>query len=162
MPLDHICKDAAEILGAVLLQKKVFLSTAESCTGGLIAAAITGVAGSSHWFRGGVVAYDNAVKTALLNVPGQILLCHGAVSEQTAEAMARGVARLLQTECAISVSGIAGPGGGSAEKPVGLVYIGIYYLDTVKAYRHLYAGNREMVREQAVQDALGHLREVVA
>ena len=105
--------------------KKLRIGTAESCTGGLIGAAITSIPGSSTPFKGGIIAYDNAVKRAQLGVSEDNLKIHGAVSEQVAKAMAQGALNVLEIDLAISVTGIAGPGGGSAEKPVGTVWIGL-------------------------------------
>jgi PncC family amidohydrolase len=141
-------------VGHLLIKNKFTLSVAESCTGGLIGSAITDISGSSTYFRGGVIAYDNDIKEKLLGVPHQILLDFGAVSSQTVEAMAKGACRLLETNCAISVSGIAGPDGGTALKPVGLVYIGISIEGIVKAYRFTFNGMRHEVREQSVYNAL--------
>jgi PncC family amidohydrolase len=127
----------------------------------MIGAALTATAGSSRYFRGGVIAYDNEVKQRILGVPPVTLSRHGAVSAQTVTAMAAGVAALLGTECAIAVSGIAGPGGGTAEKPVGLVYIGIHYCGRTQAFRHLFDGDREVVRERAVMEGLNELMRVM-
>ena len=114
-----------EEIGQRLLLSKQTISTAESCTGGLIASRITDVSGSSAYMMGGVVAYSNDVKNALLKVKEQTLATHGAVSEQTAAEMAQGARQLLRSDYALSVTGIAGPGGGTIEKPVGLTYIGL-------------------------------------
>jgi PncC family amidohydrolase len=157
MPFDPACNELSEKLGKILLQKHLFVSTAESCTGGLIGAAITAVAGSSQWFTGGIIAYDNSVKIRLLCVDEQIIARYGAVSEETVKAMALGAARVLKTDCSIAVSGIAGPQGGSAEKPAGLVYIGICSPGAIAGYRHQFDGGRELVRHQAVIAGLTHL-----
>ncbi|CAM3773546.1 CinA family protein [Litorimonas haliclonae] len=106
-------------------ERDLTIATAESCTGGLIGAAITSIPGSSAPFKGGIIAYDNAVKANQLDVPEAIIETHGAVSEEVAEAMAQGVLTALETDLAISVTGIAGPGGGSEEKPIGTVWIGL-------------------------------------
>src|SRR5690606_7230882 len=106
-------------LGARLLARKLTICTAESCTGGLILSRMTDISGSSAYVLGGVVAYSNAIKQAVLHVREQTLLTYGAVSEQTAREMAQGAAALFGADLAISVTGIAGPGGGTAEKPVG-------------------------------------------
>lgn len=144
-------------IAQLLLDKNLLLSTAESCTGGLISAAITDIAGSSQFFKGAVIAYDNTVKNSLLKVPESILLQYGAVSSQTVEAMVKGVCDLLGTQCAVSVSGIAGPGGGNKEKPVGLVYIGVKVKNSIWSYRHFFYGTRKQVRKTTVDAALMHL-----
>jgi len=106
-------------------EQKLTIATAESCTGGLIGAAITSIPGSSEPFKGGIIAYENTVKMRQLGVPEETLNAHGAVSEKVAKAMAQGALRTLNVDLAISVTGIAGPGGGSDEKPVGTVWIGL-------------------------------------
>jgi PncC family amidohydrolase len=125
-------------LKELLIKKGLKLSTAESCTGGLVAARIVNVPGSSAYFMGGVVAYDNTVKMKVLNVSPETLLKYGAVSEQTAKEMVIGVKKLMGTECAISTTGIAGPSGGTPEKPVGLTYIGISVGDRVEVFRFVF------------------------
>ncbi|OJU56470.1 MAG: damage-inducible protein CinA [Bacteroidales bacterium 45-6] len=112
-----------KILGNILKQKGLTLATAESCTGGHIAHKVTSISGSSAYFEGCVVSYSNKVKTSVLNVPGSAIENNGAVSEEVVRAMAKGVAQLMSTDCAISVSGIAGPDGGTPDKPVGTVWI---------------------------------------
>ncbi|MBQ8163991.1 MAG: nicotinamide-nucleotide amidohydrolase family protein [Clostridia bacterium] len=113
----------------ILKEKKLTLSTAESCTGGLIAKSITDIAGSSEVFFGGVVSYANEVKHAILGVKNETLVSYGAVSHQTAEEMALGALKACFTDIAVSTTGIAGPGGGTDEKPVGTVYVGFAYKD---------------------------------
>jgi len=125
-------------LKELLTKRGLKLSTAESCTGGLVAARIVNVPGSSAYFMGGVVAYDNTVKMKVLNVSPETLLKYGAVSEQTAKEMVIGVKELLGTECAISTTGIAGPSGGTPEKPVGLTYIGVSVGDRVEVFRFVF------------------------
>jgi len=132
------------------------LATAESCTGGAVADRIVSVAGASAAFRGGIVAYDNAVKTALLAVPPAVLDAHGAVSEETAVAMARGARRALGADVAIATTGIAGPDGGTPEKPVGLVWFALASGDDeVETRRLTFPGNRSDVRDRATMAALG-------
>lgn len=115
------------------LRKHSFtMCTAESCTGGAIASAITSQPGSSEFFKGGIVAYSNEVKMTLLGVPSEILSDYGAVSRQTVVAMVQGVKKILNCNCAIATSGIAGPGGGSADKPVGTVWVAVSVGDRVK------------------------------
>lgn len=131
------------------------LATAESCTGGLIAACLTEIAGFSDVFERGFVTYSNEAKTELLGVPAELITAHGAVSAEAARAMAEGALAHSHADIAISVTGIAGPGGGSAEKPVGLVYIGNARRgQAVMAERHLFSGDRGAVRRQAVLAAL--------
>jgi len=161
MALKPTCKELAERIGIKLIKCGLTLSTAESCTGGMIGASITSIPGASQWFRGGIIAYDNSVKMSLLNVPRSILDSNGAVSTQTAKAMAFGACLKLETECAIAVTGIAGPDGGTEEKPVGLVYIGVCYLETVEIFKHIFSGNRDDVREQTVHMGIRHLAELL-
>jgi PncC family amidohydrolase len=127
---------------------------AESCTGGSLAAAITDLAGVSSFFLGGIVSYANEVKQALLDVPEQVLREHGAVSAQTARAMAAGVRRRLSADVGISVTGIAGPGGATAGKPVGLVYIGVATPMAENIRRDIWHGDRAEVRAASVRAAL--------
>lgn len=149
----------AKKLGMLLLEKNLSLAVAESCTGGMLGAAITAISGSSAYFKGGVISYSNDIKRTILGVPGRILDNNGAVSAQTVEAMARNVRKLCQADCAIAVSGIAGPGGGTKQKPVGLVYVGIAAGKNVRSYRYLFRGNRQQIRRQAVREALGKMVE---
>ncbi len=115
----------AEELGKLLRDNGLTIAVAESCTGGLLGSMITDVPGASDYFRGGVIAYQNDVKERLLDVPTQVLATVGAVSEETARAMAHGARTLLASDIGVGVTGIAGPGGGTPDKPVGLVYIGV-------------------------------------
>jgi PncC family amidohydrolase len=141
-------------LGAALLAQSGRLAVAESCTGGGLGAAITDQAGSSAFFLGGVIAYDNHLKTSLLGVPESVLVERGAVSLEVAKRMAAGCRTRLGADVAISITGIAGPSGGTAEKPVGLVFIGVATVPTVTAHEFLFSGDRAGVRRQAVQAAL--------
>lgn len=138
------------------------LATAESCTGGLIAKLITDVAGSSGYFRGGVVSYSNAVKTDLLGVPEEQLAAHGAVSAQVARAMAVGVLHRTGADFAVAVTGISGPGGGSAAKPVGLTYVAVAGMDAAEVRRYLWSGDRSANREATARAALELLLERVS
>ncbi len=147
----------AEKLVRALTGKGMTCATAESCTGGGVGHAITGVAGSSAVFRGGVISYDNAVKRDLLGVPGEVLATSGAVSGECAAAMAEGARRLLKTDIAVSVTGIAGPDGGTAEKPVGLVWFGLADRNGTMTDRRIFPGDRTAVRAAAVDHALGLL-----
>lgn len=140
----------------------LMLVTAESCTGGMIAAIITDRAGSSEVFERGFVTYSNKAKTEELDVPEETLFEHGAVSAQTAMAMVRGAIAHSHAEVAVSVTGIAGPGGGSDEKPVGLVYIGCGMKGgIIESFEHRFKGNREDVRIQSVEAALQHVMDLV-
>lgn len=118
-------KELAAELGKLLIAQNHTLSTAESCTGGGIASIITAIPGSSQYFHGGIVAYANEVKMALLEVQSETLEKHGAVSEQTVVEMAKGAMKSMKTTCSIATSGIAGPGGGTADKPVGTIWIAV-------------------------------------
>jgi nicotinamide-nucleotide amidase len=138
------------------------LATAESCTGGLVIAALTAIAGSSDVVDRGFVAYSNAAKTALLGVPEQVLAAVGAVSAETAQAMAAGAVSRAGVDLAVSVTGIAGPGGGSAEKPLGLIYLGIVTKESGRSERHVFAGDRDGIRRAAVIRALEMLKEAAA
>lgn len=130
------------------------LVTAESCTGGGIGAALTAVPGSSSVYKGGIISYTNWVKNQLLGVPEDLLETDGAVSPSVAEAMAAGVRKALEADVAVSVTGLAGPGGDDFGNPVGTVFIG--YADQVNclSVRCLFSGSREEIREQALQKAL--------
>lgn len=144
-------------LAAALSDKGWKLATAESCTGGLIGGALTSVPGSSAWYLGGVVAYANEIKTDLLGVPPETLSRHGAVSPQTARAMAQGVLERTGADVAVSVTGIAGPTGGTPRKPVGLVYIGVARKGRQAVARKFLstAVTREGVRKETVRAAVG-------
>jgi len=148
-----------EIIARLLIARGQTLATAESCTGGLIAKRLTDLAGSSQFFVGSVVAYSNAVKSAALKVPTELIAAHGAVSHEVAEAMARGVLHLTGSDYAVSVTGIAGPGGATPEKPVGLVYVGYAdRKDNVSAMKLNLFGTRERIRERTATQALDFLR----
>lgn len=149
--------DMAEKLINKLRKHGYMLVTAESCTGGLISSAITAKAGASDVFDRGFVTYSNEAKIEQLGVSQQLLDTHGAVSTLTAEAMVKGALAHSKADLALAVTGIAGPGGGSDDKPVGLVYIG-YGLrgQAVKVARHDFTGGREEVRMQAVKQALSY------
>lgn len=151
--------EAALGLRNTLLQRQWMLGCAESCTGGLVAAAVTSIAGSSDWFERGWITYSNTAKTELLGVPQELLATHGAVSREVAEAMAYGVlARARAVQAALSVTGIAGPGGGTVDKPVGLVWFGWAWrkegsivTDTESV---IWPGDRQTVRLASARHAL--------
>jgi nicotinamide-nucleotide amidase len=134
------------------------LALAESCTGGLIANRITNVPGSSDAFLAGIVSYSNPAKTDFLGVSAELIAEHGAVSPEVAEAMARGVAERTGADIAVGVTGIAGPGGGTPEKPVGLVYIGLKTPKGVSSTRNLFSGSRLEIKQRSSQAALNLIR----
>lgn len=149
----------ASVLGELLRGKNQTLATAESCTGGMIGQMITAIAGSSDYYRGGVVAYSNEIKSGVLGVSDDLLREHGAVSEPVAIAMADACRARLGSDWAISVTGIAGPGGGTPTKPVGLVYIGLAGPGKgARAFRHVFPGERDIVRLRASLAAMNYLR----
>jgi nicotinamide-nucleotide amidase len=147
----------AQQLGHVCKAKQVMLVTAESCTGGLIAELITAIPGSSAWFERGFVTYSNLAKEEMLGVTKSTLDQYGAVSEQTAIEMALGALKHSHAQVSVSVTGIAGPAGGSAEKPVGTVWFGWATHDTCQAEMRLFTGDRTTIREQAAEFALTNL-----
>ena len=136
-------------LHKLMLEKRLTLSVAESCTGGLIQQKITDLEGASGYFLGGVVSYSNSLKEKILNVHEETLVKHGAVSAETATAMALGIKQLTNSELGISVTGIAGPDGGSNEKPVGTVFFAIAFRDEVHGFRQYFSGDRTSVRQKA-------------
>ena len=143
-----------EQLSEQLLQKKSVMATAESCTGGGIAQALTAVAGSSLWFDSGFVTYSNQAKHRMLGVPEVVIAGHGAVSEPVVKAMVQGAIAHSEASYAVAVSGVAGPGGGSVEKPVGTVWVAWGSGDQVDAVRFQFEGDRDAVREQTIDAAL--------
>lgn len=155
--------ELARRLGAACQRRGVRVATAESCTGGGVAQAITRIAGSSGWFERGFVTYTNRAKEEMLGVAHATLEAHGAVSEEVAAEMAAGAIAHSRAEVAVSVTGIAGPGGGSAAKPVGLVWFAWAYRGgPVQARRFVFAGDRAAVREQSVAAALQGLVDLLA
>ncbi|MCH5277914.1 MAG: nicotinamide-nucleotide amidohydrolase family protein [Desulfovibrionaceae bacterium] len=151
----------ARDLADLCVRRGLICATAESCTGGLLGAALTSLAGSSRFYAGGVVAYANEVKSALLGVPGDMLAAHGAVSRPVAEAMALGVRRATGADVGLSTTGVAGPDGGSAAKPVGTVWIGWSLGGESRAELFRFDGGRDAVRAAAVRQALEILRVVL-
>lgn len=138
------------------------IATAESCTGGMIAAALTDIAGASSVFGYGFVTYANDAKTAMLGVPAPLIAAEGAVSEAVARAMASGARARADADIAIAVTGIAGPEGGSPDKPVGTVWFGLATRDAVWAERIMFAGDRAAVRAQTVEHALARLHDAIS
>lgn len=153
---------AVAALGDALRARGWRIGTAESCTGGLIAAACTAVAGSSDWFERGVVSYSNAAKTALLGVDPALIAAHGAVSEPVARAMAEGLRARAPLQLAVAVTGVAGPGGAVPGKPVGTVWLALAAPGGTLAERLQLAGDRGAVRAQTVAQALRRLTEAAA
>ncbi|MFH1044389.1 MAG: nicotinamide-nucleotide amidase [Pseudomonadota bacterium] len=152
----------ATLVGARLRAKGVMLATAESCTGGWAAQSITAIAGSSEWFERGFVTYSNAAKMEMLRVKADTLRTHGAVSEQTAREMAAGALAHSRAQVAVAITGIAGPDGGSPEKPLGMVCFAWAAQDGVlKAETRHFKGDRESVRRQAVIAALQGVLELL-
>ncbi len=154
-------RSIAEIVLDICRARGLTLGTAESCTGGLVAARLTGVSGSSDVFRGGVVAYSNAVKVAELDVSPELLERHGAVSAEVARALTLGVRERLGVDVGVAVTGIAGPNGGTSEKPVGLVYLHASSADFEAAREFELPGDREMVRGRAAAGALHLVRHLL-
>lgn len=156
--MDHLVLSVFEKLQA----RGWMIATAESCTGGMIAQMLTAVAGSSAFVDRGFVTYSNQAKIEMLAVPPLMIEQYGAVSSSVAEAMAQGALQNSKAGIAVSVTGIAGPAGGSDEKPVGLVHIGVASWDDVRTYKHIFQGGRDAVRTQAAEAALNHLLEFMA
>ncbi len=150
-------EELAEKIAPLLKKKHLKIATAESCTGGLIGHTITGVPGSSEYYEGGIISYSNEMKMRFLGVREQTLKEHGAVSEQTAREMSEGVRKATGADIGISTTGIAGPGGGTEEKPVGLVYISLATEGETKVEKHIFHGNREENKEHTCRAALSLL-----
>ena len=149
----------AEQLQGICLGRGLTVALAETCTGGLIATTITAVPGSSGYFLGGVVSYSNVAKERFLDVPAATLAAHGAVSAQSAKAMAIGARAKFGSSLAVGVTGIAGPDGGSREKPVGLTYLGLADEATTEVRRFTFTGDRAAIREAGARAALEWLIE---
>ena len=145
----------------VLCEGDLKVCTAESCTGGLIAKSFTDFSGSSRWFERGFVTYSNESKTEMLGVSASVINEYGAVSEPVATAMAVGALRHSHADYAIAVTGVAGPDGGSDEKPVGTVWIGLASKDQTQAHKYLFEGDREMVRLLTMQTAIDRLLQII-
>jgi nicotinamide-nucleotide amidase len=151
-----------EAIGEMLRSKNLTMSTAESCTGGNIARLITSVPGSSAYFKGSMIAYSNEVKSNGLNVDPRLIEKHGAVSKEVVEAMVKGAIEKFNTETAVATSGIAGPDGGTPDKPVGLVWIAVALKERVYSREFRFGGHRELIIEQASMMTIGLLRKLVA
>ncbi len=149
------------VVGRMLLERRLTLAVAESCTGGLLGHRITSVSGSSAYFERGVLVYSNRAKEELLGVPAEVLRVHGAVSAPCAEAMARGIAERAGTPCALAITGIAGPDGGTPAKPVGTVFVGLAVEGRVSARRFRFPGDRASVKWQSTQAAFDMLRRTL-
>ncbi len=158
MSFDDALLTKAEALLQSCRERGWMIATAESCTGGLIAGLLTEIAGSSDVVDRGFVTYSNGAKQAMLGVPEDVLIAHGAVSEPVARAMAEGAIARSDAQLAVAVTGVAGPGGGSAEKPVGLVHFGLAVRDgQTRAEHHVFPGDRQAVRLSTVEHALAML-----
>lgn len=152
---DDECENALEcVVGRRLAERKLTIACAESCTGGLLSGRLTAVPGSSAYVMGGVVSYTNEVKVSHLGVKQATLDAVGAVSEETAGQMAEGIRRNMHTDIGVGITGIAGPGGAVANKPVGLVYISVSGCNGTVVTRNVFQGNRQQVRWQATEKAL--------
>jgi nicotinamide-nucleotide amidase len=151
-----------ELVGRLLQAQELTLAVAESCTGGMLGARCTSVSGASGWFLGGVISYANDVKTGVLGVDPQALIDHGAVSEQVAMQMASGVQQRLGANVGIGITGVAGPGGGSADKPVGTVWIGVASGNHTSATKVQLVGDRETIRRRSSVTALHLVRKALA
>ncbi|MBP7865280.1 MAG: competence/damage-inducible protein A [Acidobacteria bacterium] len=154
-------KTMEEVVGDLLKARKLTLGVAESCTGGLLSKRLTDLPGSSAFFVGGAVCYDNRLKTHLADVPPELLEARGAVSSGVAAAMAAGIRRKTVSDASIGITGVAGPGGGTPDKPVGTVYIAVCLGDKSLVKKYLFPGDRERVRAQAAQTALDLLRRLL-
>lgn len=149
-------------LGRILMDKGWMLAVAESCTGGLVSSSLTDIPGSSAWFAGGVVAYSNEAKRNILGVPQSVLETKGAVSGEAVQAMAKGVAGVFRADVAVATSGIAGPDGGTPQKPVGTVWMAWEGPFGLEITRHHFTGERLEIKAQAVRTAVATLLRLVA
>lgn len=156
-----MCPSDVEVLIGLLKEHGKTMAAAESCTGGMIGAAVTDMPGCSEVFKGSAVTYSNEAKMALLGVSEDTLIQHGAVSADTAKQMALGAARIYDSDYSVAVTGIAGPGGATDTKPVGLVYIAVSDGSRAVATRNLFDGDRRSVREQTVAEALRLLSDLI-
>ncbi|MEW6625019.1 MAG: CinA family protein [Bacillota bacterium] len=149
------------ILSTILKKKQMTISTAESCTGGLLAAALTNIPGSSEYFGLGLVTYSNLSKVQLLGVNETTIEKYGAVSEKTAEEMAMGAKKLAKSDIGIAITGVAGPGGGTEEKPVGLVYVAVAKDNNIFVLKNNFEGDRNTIRKKTVIAAVEYLVSII-
>ena len=148
----------ADRLSNLLINKSLTISVAESCTGGLIGHIITSTPGSSAYFMGGVISYSNRAKCDMLGVAENTIITHGAVSAQAAKEMAGGVRERFKSDLGLSVTGIAGPDGGSSEKPVGTVYMGLADKNSLFSEKYLFRGTREEIKQKTAETALENVK----
>jgi len=153
--------ELAARIGILLQQSKKTLSSAESCTGGMLGMMLTAVPGASLWFKGGVIAYSDSIKEDVLEVPSSVISENGAVSGETVIAMAAGIRRLTDTDISIAVSGVAGPDGGTASKPVGTVWMAVSSDLSDFVEMKVFAGDRDVVRRKAAHYLLGMLQTLL-
>ena len=151
----------ADTAGKLLVSQKLTLSVCESCTGGMLGSIVTSIPGSSRYFLGGIIAYDNSIKHDVVGVPLSTIEERGTVSAEVAEKMAWGTRVRLNSDICISITGIAGPGGGGEDKPVGLVFICIAKQDVYRTRRYRFTGKRRTIRESACEAALELLIEAL-
>ncbi|TWG78734.1 nicotinamide-nucleotide amidase [Cupriavidus gilardii J11] len=161
MSVSRLLEQLAVQTGIALSERSLMMATAESCTGGLVAAAITEISGSSAWFERGFVTYSNEAKSTMLGVPAKLIRDHGAVSEEVAHAMAEGALLNSRAQVALSITGVAGPTGGSPDKPVGMVCFGWSNRIVTRAETQRFKGDRQQIRRQAAEHALRGLLEMV-
>ena len=146
-------------IGDILREKRMTLGVIESATGGLVSHRITNVAGSSEYYKGSITAYSNEIKNRIVGVKAETLETHGSVSSRTAEELASGGKKVLEVDICIADTGIAGPGGSTPEKPVGLFYIGLSHKNTTFNRKHIFNGDREQNKKEAAETALQILKE---
>lgn len=156
-----LAPELAGLVADLMLKKGWLLATAESCTGGLISAACTDLAGSSNWFERGFVTYSNEAKTEMLSVDAALITAHGAVSEEVARAMAQGAIKHSRVRVAVAVTGVAGPTGGSRAKPVGTVWFGFMVNGLLSSEMRSFDGDRAAVRAATLQHALQRLAQLL-
>ncbi|BDB25440.1 competence damage-inducible protein A [Cupriavidus sp. TA19] len=161
MSVSRLLDQLAVQSGVALAEKSLMLATAESCTGGLVAAAITDVSGSSGWFERGFVTYSNEAKSTMLGVPVKLIRDHGAVSEEVARAMAEGALLNSRAQVSLAITGVAGPNGGTPEKPVGMVCFGWSNRITTHTETQRFRGDRGQIRRQAAEHAMRGLVELL-